>query len=299
MMKYYIKPEEFPVQLKKNIFMLGNYFFNVFLIVGEKQTVLFETGISAVADTIISQIERIGIRPDYIIPAHPHSDHITGLPGLMERFPEATIISAKGAKEFIEHPKAKHLLIEEDKFMHQSLSQRGLHPKRKPLEEIPDLSNSLTVETQKSLNLGNITIELIKVYGHSPGNLIAFIPELKIVFTSDSIGFHFPGRFFFPLFFTGLNEYLSTIDLIKSFNPIMACPAHQGHIAGNALEHALKETRDATFEITDLIKQGSCSNNDLSEKLFNYCYVDEFTLYTEANIRNCVTLLIKRANEVN
>jgi glyoxylase-like metal-dependent hydrolase (beta-lactamase superfamily II) len=299
MKKHYIKPEKFPIQLKKNIFMLGNYFFNVFLIIGNKKTVLFETGISAVADTIISQIENIGRIPDYIIPAHPHSDHITGLPGLMERFPEATIITAKGAKEFIEHPKARSLLIKEDRFLHQSLSQRGLHPKRKPLEEVPDLNSSLIVDKQKTLDLGNTTIELIKVHGHSPGNLIAFIPELKIIFTSDSLGFHYPGRFFFPLFFTGLNEYLSTIDLIESFEPVMACPAHQGHIAENDIKHALKKTKDATLEIADLIKQGKHSNEELSEKLFNYCYVDEFRLYTEVNIRSCVKLLIKRAREVN
>ncbi|MCK5097404.1 MAG: MBL fold metallo-hydrolase, partial [Desulfobacteraceae bacterium] len=166
MIKNYIKPEQFPIQLKKNVFMLGNYFFNVFLIVGDKKTVLFETGISAITDTIISQIKSIDIIPDYIIPAHPHSDHITGLPGLMEKYPEATIITAIGAKEFIEHPKAGPLLIKEDRFMYESLSQRGLSPGRKPLEKIPDLNNSLTIEKEKSLDLGNITIDLMKVYGH-------------------------------------------------------------------------------------------------------------------------------------
>ena len=297
-MDYYIQPEEFPMQLKDNIFILGNYFFNVFLIVGDKKTALFETGISAVTDTIISQIESIQSPPDYIIPAHPHSDHITGLPGLMEKYPNATIISAKGAKEFIEHPKAGLLLIKEDKYLHQSLSQWGLIPKRKPLEAVPNLKTSLIVEKKKSLDLGNITLNLIKVDGHSPGNLIAYIPELKIAFTSDSLGFHYPGRFFFPLFFTGLHEYLATINLIKSFNPLILCPAHQGHIEGKTVKNALKETLDATYKIVDLIKQNKYSDNDLAEKLFNYCYVDEFTLYTESNIRNCVMLLIKRVKEL-
>ncbi len=296
--KYYIRPEEFPIQLKTNVFMLGNYFFNVFLIIGDKKTAIFETGISAIADTVVSQIENLGIIPDYIIPAHPHSDHITGLPGLMENFPGAIIITAIGAKEFIEHPKAEHLLIAEDQFMHKSLSKRGLLPGRKPLKTVPNLKNSLTIEKKKSLNLGNITLDLVKVYGHSPGNLIAIIPELEIIFTSDSLGFHYPGRFFFPLFFTGLNDYLSTINLIKSFNPSIVCPAHQGPIAYEDIDSALQKTLDATFKITDLIKQDTYSDNDLAEYLFKYCYIDEFTLYTETNIKNCINILIKRAKEV-
>ncbi len=296
--KYYIKPEVFPIKLNKNVFMLGNYFFNVFLIIGDKKTAIFETGISAIADTVISQIENLGIIPDYIILAHPHSDHITGLPGLMGKFPDAIVITATGAKEFIEHPKAGHLLIAEDQFMHKSLSKRGLLPGRKPLKTVPNIENSLTIEDTNSLDLGNVTLDLIKVYGHSPGNLIANIPELKIVFASDSLGFHYPGRFFFPLFFTGINEYLSTIDIIKSFNPSMICPAHQGPIAGKDINSAIQETQNATFQIIDLIKQDTYSDIDLKDYLFKYCYIDEFTLYTEANIKNCINLLIKRTKEM-
>ncbi|MCK5312879.1 MAG: MBL fold metallo-hydrolase [Desulfobacteraceae bacterium] len=298
MEKYYIEPEKFPIRLKDNVFILGNYFFNVFLIVGDKKTVLFETGISAVTDTIISQIESLQAHPDYIIPAHPHSDHITGLPGLMEKYPDATIITAKGAKEFIEHPKAGPLLIKEDKYLHKSLSQWGLISQRQPLEAVPNLKTSLIVENKESLDLGNITLTLIKVDGHSPGNLIAYIPELEIVFTSDSLGFHYPGRFFFPLFFTDLQDYLATIDLIRSFNPVTLCPAHQGHIEGEAVNEALKKTLGATHKIVDLIKQNKYSDDVLAEKLFNYCFIDEFTLYTKSNIRNCVMLLIKRVNEL-
>ena len=293
--KYYIEPDEFPMRLENNIYMLGNYFFNVFLIIGDEKIVIFETGISAVTDIIISQIKSLSVTPDIIIPAHPHSDHITGLPGLMAQYPKAVIITAKGAREFIEHPKAGPLLIKEDQFLHKSLSQLGLMPGRKPLESIPDLKNSLEIGGKQSLDLGNITLDLIKVEGHSPGNLIAFIPELRIVFTSDSLGFHYPGRFFFPLFFTGLDEYLSTIDIIKSFNPLILCPAHQGHIKGQAVKDVLKEARDAVFRIVDIIRQKRCLDNDVTEKLFQYCYVDEFTIYTETNIRNCVKLLIKRA----
>ena len=161
--------------------------------------------------------ELIGKSPDYIIPTHPHSDHITGLPGLMEKYPEANIITANGAKEFIEHPKADQLLIKEDIFLHKSIAQRGIIPGREPLKVMPNLKDSLIVEKKESLDLGNITLDLIKV--------------------------------------------------------------------------------DATLKVADLINQDTYSDHDLVEKFFKYYYVDEFMIYTESNIRNCMMLLIKRAKE--
>jgi len=297
--KAILKPEEFPRKINDNVFMLGNYYFNIYLIIGDKKTAIFETGISAFIDSVISQIESLGVSPDYIIPAHPHSDHITGLPGLREKYPDARVIAAQGAKEFLEHPKAAKLLIKEDSFLNKSIAQRGIIPGREPLKVIPDLSNTFIVENKESLDLGNITLDLIKADGHSPGNLIARIPELGIVFTSDSLGFHYPGRFFCPLFFTGLQEYLAAIALIKSFNPLIICPAHQGNIAGKAVKGAINETLDATLKIAGLINNKKQTDYELAEKLFKYYYVDEFTIYTESNIKNCMNLLIKRAKEAN
>jgi beta-lactamase superfamily II metal-dependent hydrolase len=50
-------------------------------------------------DRVIGQLEALGVEPDYLIPSHPHSDHITGLPGLMERYPGARVVAARQTRE--------------------------------------------------------------------------------------------------------------------------------------------------------------------------------------------------------
>lgn len=82
MKEHYIPEDKFPIEIDKNIFILGNYFFNLFLIIGSKYSAIFEVGISGIVDTVIRQLEHLDINPDFIISSHPHSDHITGLPGL-------------------------------------------------------------------------------------------------------------------------------------------------------------------------------------------------------------------------
>lgn len=62
--------------------MLGNYFFNLFLVTGQNKSALFETGVSGVVDSVIAQLE---------------------------------------ARKFISHPKSGPLMLKEDFFMSQSL----------------------------------------------------------------------------------------------------------------------------------------------------------------------------------
>ncbi len=297
MQAHYIPESSFPLKLASNIFMLGNYFFNLFMITGQKKSALFETGISAVADSVISQLESLDISPDYIIVSHPHSDHITGLPALTEKFPEAEIITAKGAREFITHPKAGPLMIKEDRFMSASLEKFGIRPGRPPLEAVPDLGNALAIDGDTLLDLGGTSLKLVTATGHSPGNLMAVLPEQKILFCSDSIGFHFPGRGFLPLFFTGKDAYLDTLYFIKDFNPSIICPAHQGPLSGKAAVSGIKESLKTTLDLINEIRHSSLPDSELAKKIFQQNYKDEFTLYTEQNISNCASLLVKRAKE--
>jgi len=297
MKDHYIPENKFPMKIDPNVIMLGNYFFNLFLIMGNHHSALFETGVSGGVDTVINQLEHLDIEPDYIIPSHPHSDHITGLPGLAERYPKARIVVASGAKKFVEHPKAGSMLIKEDRFISKRLADFNLKPGRPSLEKIPTLEESRVIDDKQSIDLGGITLDLIKVKGHSPGNLIGILNAKKIVFCSDSLGFHFPGRGYLPLYFTQAKEYLSTLHFIKAFNPAIVCPAHQGHLAGKSAEKGIQESLDMTLATINNINQSPLFNERLAMDLFKQSYKDEFTLYTEDNIKNCTSLLVKRAKE--
>ncbi len=297
MEKHIIPADQFPVKIDNNIYMLGNYFFNLFLVIGKHQSAIFEVGISAVADAVISQLEGLNVQPNFLISSHPHSDHITGLPGLAERFPKAQIIAAQGAREFLEHPKAGALLFKEDRFMGKRLADFHLTPGRPSLETIPDLKNADIVTGKKRLDLGGISLDLIKAEGHSPGSIIGIVPERKIIFCSDSLGFHFPGRGYQPLFFTRADAYISTLNFILDFKPAIICPAHQGPLKGDDALKGAKNSLNITLDIIKMIQNSSLPDEVLAEKIFKQSYKDEFTIYTEDNIKNCSHLLVKRAKE--
>ena len=221
------KPE-FPKLLADNLWLLGNYFFNLYLVRGRKASALIEAGISATVDTVITQLEELQITPDYLVLTHPHSDHFTGLPGLRERFPRAAIITGSGAREFVQHPKAAGMIIAEDRFMSQQLAARGIVPGRPPLQHVEFPLNHAVVEHEMVIDLGDLSLVCLQVKGHSPGNIVVHLPQMQVLILSDSLGFHFPGREFCPLFFTGYADYMETLDRLAVLKPKIIGPAHQG-----------------------------------------------------------------------
>ena len=79
-----IPVSRFPLEIGPRIRVVGNYYFNLFLVLGRDKSLLFETGISGMVDTAIAQLESLGVSPDYLVVSHPHADHLTGLPALAE-----------------------------------------------------------------------------------------------------------------------------------------------------------------------------------------------------------------------
>jgi len=286
-----------PLALTDNLWLLGNYYFNLYLVQGKNGSALIEAGISAIADRVIQQIETLDISPTYLIITHPHADHVTGLEALRERYPDAIVVVGKGAKEFLTHPKALQTILKEDQFMSDRLYGLGAKPGRLPVEKFEFPENHITVKDKHDIDLGGISLRCIKVEGHSPGNIAIHIPAMKALMLSDSLGFQFPGQEFLPLFLTDFSDYINTIDLLKSLNPDILGFGHQGPLMGFTTTNVFKKSRQASFDMLSRVMNEEKKSNELAEEIFREYYRDEFTLYSEENIRSVAQLLVRRGRE--
>lgn len=298
MQTQYIPEDRFPIQVSPHVQVLGNYYFNLMLITGKEKSLLFEAGVSGMVDQVIRQLDELEINPDIIVVSHPHADHVTGIPGLADRFKDARIIAAAGAKTFMAHPKAVSALIAEDRFISRRLGEEGLTPKRPSLDAPPDLSRIEEIDASTRLDLGGgIFFDLLPAKGHSPAALMGFALPDQVLCCADALGFHYPGRDFWPLCFTGAADYLDTIKQIRTLSPKIICPAHQGPIMTDQVSYALDTAKSRTVEIINMIQYSTLNDTALVKQLFNMSYKDEFCLYTKENVTNCAALLVKRARE--
>ncbi len=285
----------YPLKQNENLWLLGNYYFSIYLLIGSQKTALVEAGVSAIARQVVNQLMKLNTRPDYIILTHPHTDHLTGIEHLQKVFPEAKIIIGKGAIEFLEHPKAEKLMITEDCYISKALEQIGINPDHPPITESPALKNTLEAGDGEKLDLGDMHLDIIPTPGHSPGQIMVHVPKIQAVFPSDALGFHFPGRFILPLFLTDFDEYIQTISLIKNLSPNIIGVGHQGLCLETAPEVFLENARESAINLAKKIKNDTRKDHVISKELFNQYYREEFTLYSEENIANCMDLLVKRA----
>jgi len=287
-----------PLELTPDIQLLGNYFFNLYLVKGSRACALVEMGVTAVVDAVIGQLDRLGVSPDYLVLTHPHADHITGLPGLMEKYPRARLVAGAGARAFARHPKALPGMVSEDHHVATRLGQTGIPAGRASLQTLPFPEDHTVIAQARDIDLGGLTLRCFPVQGHSPGNLAIHIPERKALFVSDSLGFHYPGRGFCPLFFTGYEAFLATLVELAALKPDIVGPAHQGAITGPDVETAFRQARDAAESVLAAVRDSDEPDEVIAGRFFEKYYVDEFTLYSEDNIMGCCRLLVRRAREV-
>jgi glyoxylase-like metal-dependent hydrolase (beta-lactamase superfamily II) len=287
----------FPQKLTDGLWVVGNYYFNLYAVRGEQATALIEVGVSAVVDSVMTQLDALRLSPSFLIVTHPHSDHITGLEGLQQKYPQALIVAGEGARDFLMHPKAAANLMVEDRHMSDFLAAHDLPPGRPSVQEPPSLENALVAQDGDEMDLGGLTLRFLSIKGHSPGKIVVHIPEIETVILSDSLGFRFPGRGVFPLFLTSYAEYAAGLDRLENLRPKIVGVAHQGPLMGDEISVAFHQSRTKAQELRNRILNDSRPDHEIAAEIFHEVYKDELTMYTEENIMTCAKLLVKRSVE--
>jgi glyoxylase-like metal-dependent hydrolase (beta-lactamase superfamily II) len=288
----------YPQSVDKRLFILGHPYFHIYLIRGKNASALVEMGISATADQVIMQLSSLGVRPDYLIVTHPHSDHIGGLDALRQAFPHAIVMAGRGAAAFLDHPKTVESLIEEERHMSSFMLDRGVVSSRPAIRRSPSLSGCKVMTGADELDLGEAKIHFVDARGHSPGNILIHIPLLSALLASDSLGYRLSGLGFFPIFFSGYADYMATIDTIESLKPEILGLAHNGIIQGPDIKKTLQEAREAAQDIMARILQDRRDDEAVVQDIFREYYRDELTLYTGENILGCCRLLVRRVRDL-
>ncbi|NLE74537.1 MAG: FprA family A-type flavoprotein [Actinobacteria bacterium] len=164
-------------EIKKNIYWMGaidwdrrlfdsliplpdGTSYNAYLIEGGEQTALLDTVDPPMTEQLLEQLATVS-KLDYIISHHAEQDHSGTIPAVLERFPQAKVVTT---------PKAKPILIDalgiaEDVF--------------------------LTVNDGETLSLGDKTLKFIHTpWVHWPETMVTYLEEDRILFSCDFYGSH-------------------------------------------------------------------------------------------------------------
>jgi len=137
--------------------------YNSYLIKGSEKTALIDTVDFGKDNYLLKTLETAGVKKiDYIISNHAEQDHSGSLPIILEKYPDAKIVTNSKCKELLE----SFLFIPEEKF--------------------------IVVKDNEEISLGNKTIQfLIAPWVHWPDTMFSYIKEDKILFSCDFLGSHY------------------------------------------------------------------------------------------------------------
>ncbi len=134
--------------------------YNAYLVQGSEKTALIDAVDPDMATTLLAQLEGV-LRIDYVVCQHAEQDHSGTIPLVLERYPEAKVISTAKAKTMLQDL----MSIPQDKF--------------------------ITVADGESLSLGDKTLKFIHTpWVHWPETMSTYLEEDRILFSCDFFGSH-------------------------------------------------------------------------------------------------------------
>jgi len=186
--------------------------YNAYLIEGSEKTALLDTVDPPMASELLEQLKDVS-QIDYVISHHAEQDHSGTIPQVLEKYPNARLITT---------PKAKGMLGD--------------------LLQIPEES-FITVKDGETLSLGDRTLTFIHTpWVHWPETMVTYLEEDKILFSCDFFGTHIATtdlfvtdegrvyeaakRYFAEIMMPFRNVIKKNLEKLESYDIEMIAPSH-------------------------------------------------------------------------
>lgn len=232
-------------KLMEGVYSLTNVNVRMYLFVGKNHALLFDTGYGFVDWT--ESVRTITDLPLYVVNSHGHFDHAGG-----NRFyPGPIYIHEKDIQVANRHLSSEYLSysLGEVKKMHKIFFWLPWFPKTLNEDEYKTTGaykNYKTVQEGEVFDLGDTSLEVIELPGHTEGSIGLLHREKRCLYVSDAIG---PDTYLFLPESTNLACYAKTIEKANTLEFESFFVAHIGKaFPKSELEKYLDVARNPDFE---------------------------------------------------
>jgi glyoxylase-like metal-dependent hydrolase (beta-lactamase superfamily II) len=230
------------------LWYLGREESGIYLLEGERGSLIVSGGMSYIAPTVLDQLNAFGIDEKRIIGIlilHAHFDHIGLVPLLKRRNPASEVFASARGWEILRMPRGIETINAFSRLVAERMGAAdGLA--EWDLEWREDVTGR-TVSEGDEIDLGGMGVRILETPGHSSCSISAYVPELCALFPSDGGGIPF-AEMIVPAGNSNFTEYQRSLEKLSRLPVGILCADHYGYVTGGEAEGYLRKSIEAARE---------------------------------------------------
>lgn len=232
------------------------------VVTGDERTLVVDAGLPESPEKgLLQLLTSLGLteRPAVLLLTHPDADHRGGAAVLRDALPALEIWGHELDGEQLSDPEVALA----ERYLAFAASD-GVGPGPERLERMrARLGRPVHVDHfvsgETSIDLGGRRAQILHVPGHSPGSLVAWLPDDSTLVIGDAaMGRGIPfvdGRLMYPPMYTPPAAYLETIARLEALRPSLILSGHEPPLEGEEATGFLAESRTAANRLGALVRE--------------------------------------------
>lgn len=261
-------------QLSESTYLLTTPVSSHLLCFGEVAAI-FDSGISAFADRIITSLQAIlseDLPLKYLLLTHAHFDHIGGAVELKKAFPNLVIIASPSTVEILSRDLEK--IYEQNKKCAEALGMTWSGD----LSEWKELLKIEKIHSEgDSISLGaDVEIKVVSCPGHTEDSTGYFIRPDAALAAGEAVGGYGGRDKLAPCFLSNFEAYSETLDKLLTLDVKVLSLPHAGALTGDLAKRFLMGARDQAVAFRTAVKSRA-QDGAIREELY-FDILNEWTV---------------------
>ena len=236
-----------PGNVTKRILLLGKRESCLYLVDGDRESVVIGGGMAYIAPDLIEQLRTFSVdekKVKQVVILHSHFDHCGLVPFMKKRWPWVMVSASRRAKELLSDSRVSESI---GSMNHLALVKAGVE---KAADEMGFGFTGVEVEEVLGegdrVQCGDLNLEVIEVPGHSSCSIALYLREEKALFASDAAGVRY-GDYYMAAGNSNFDFFQQSLEKMSRLEVEVLLGEHFGAFDGKEgrgyLQKAMEEAR--------------------------------------------------------